>query len=93
MTAELHIASMVVHCVPSRLEAVAQLLSGLPGAVVHAMTPEGKAVVTLEAGSSGDITMNVARVQRLHGVLSALLAYQCADDLAAMNAEMPDAET
>jgi periplasmic nitrate reductase NapD len=90
MTAELHIASMVVHCVPSRLAAVAELMSALPGAVVHAMSPEGKAVVTLEASSSDDITANVARIQHLQGVLSAALVYQCADDLAAMNEEMPE---
>jgi nitrate reductase NapD len=92
MSQELHIASMVVHCTPQRLAALAQVLSALPGAVLHAMTPEGKAVVTLEAGSGDDITSNVARVQRLDGVLSASLVYQSADTLAAMNEEMPDAE-
>ena len=92
MAAELHIASMIVHCVPSRLAAVARFLSALPGVVVHATTAQGKAVVTLEANAADEITANVARVQQFEGVLSASLVYQCADSLAVMNQELPDAE-
>ena len=93
MADELHIASVVVQCRPLRLAAVTRALSALPGAVVHATSAEGKAVVTLEAASSHDITAAVARLQQLDGVLSASLVYQCADTLASMNEEMPDAET
>jgi nitrate reductase NapD len=93
MADELHIASVVVQCRPPRLAAVTRALSALPGAVVHATSAEGKAVVTLEAASGHDVTAAVARLQQLDGVLSASLVYQCADTLASMNEEMPDAET
>ena len=93
MSDELHIASMVVQCTPQRLAPVVQALARLPGAVVHATGAEGKAVVTLEAPSGDAITSTVAEVQRVEGVLSAALVYQCADSLAAMNEEMPDVET
>jgi nitrate reductase NapD len=90
MAAQLHIASIVVHCVPQRIASLTQSLAALPGAVVHAVTPEGKVVVTLEADSGEVITSSVAGVQQLQGVLSAALVYQCADDLAVMNQEMPE---
>jgi periplasmic nitrate reductase NapD len=90
MAAQLHIASIVVHCVPPRIAALTQSLLALPGAVVHAVTPEGRVVLTLEADSGEAITSSVAGVQQLQGVLSAALVYQCADDLAAMNQEMPE---
>jgi nitrate reductase NapD len=93
MADELHIASLVVHCRPTALAGVTQALSLLPGVVVHATGVEGKAVVTLEAASSEEITATVLRVQQLDGVLSASLVYQCADTLTSMNEEMPDAET
>jgi len=92
MADELHIASMVVHCKPARLAVLTQELASYPGLVVHAVSADGKAIVTLEADSSDVISATVAQVQHLDGVLSASLVYQCVDDLASMNEEMPDAE-
>ena len=89
MADELHIASVVVQCAPPRLGALTRELASLPGAVVHATSAEGKAVVTLEAASGDAVTAAVARIQGLDGVLSAALVYQCADTLEAMNQEMP----
>jgi nitrate reductase NapD len=91
MAPELHIASMVVHCMPQRLPAAIEGLNLLPGVRVHAGA-EGKAVVTLEGASSDEITAIVERVRQIDGVLSAALVYQCADTLAVMNEEMPDAQ-
>ncbi len=88
MADELHIASLVVQCAPKRLAAVVQEVSTLPGALVHATSAEGKAVITLEAASGDAITATVLQVQRLDGVLSAALVYQCADSAAHMNEEM-----
>ena len=89
MADELHIASVVVQCAPQRLAALARELVLLPGAVVHATSTEGKAVITLEAASGDAITATVAQIQQLDGVLSAALVYQCVDTLEAMNQEMP----
>ena len=89
---ELHIASMVIHAVPRRLDRVADAVAALPGAEVHAAAPNGKLVVTLEAASAGELTGTVSRIQHIEGVLSAVLVYQCADTLDAMNEEIDDAQ-
>jgi nitrate reductase NapD len=47
--------------------------------------------VTLEAPSSEEMTQSVSNIQRIDGVLSAALVYQCADTLDAMNEEISDA--
>jgi nitrate reductase NapD len=88
---ELHIASLVVHSSPRRLQSVAEAVAALPGARVHASSARGKLVVTLEAPTAEAMTAAVASIQRLDGVLSAALVYQCADSLEAMNEEIADA--
>ena len=88
---ELHIASLVVHSTPRRLERVAGAIAAMPGALVHASSANGKLVVTLEAPTSESMTQSVSTIQRLDGVLSATLVYQCADTLDAMNEEIADA--
>lgn len=85
---ELHIASLVVHSTPRRLDSVASTVAALPGAVVHAATANGKLVVTLEAPDAIAMSERVADIQRIDGVLSAALVYQCADSLDAMNEEI-----
>ena len=85
---ELHITSLVVHSTPKRAQGVADLIAALPGARVHAVSPAGKLVVTLEAGSADEILSQVNGIQRTDGVLSAALVYQCADSLESMNQEM-----
>jgi nitrate reductase NapD len=92
MSGELHITSLVVHSTPKRVQGVSNLIAALPGARVHAMSPAGKLVVTLEAGTADEILSQVNGIQRTDGVLSAALVYQCADSLEAMNQELPDAD-
>ena len=88
---ELHIASLVVHATPRRLTSVAQIVASIPDARVHATSANGKLVVTLEASTGEAMTKQVASIQRIDGVLSAALVYQCSDSLDAMNEEIPDA--
>ena len=88
---ELHITSLVVHSTARRAEGVGAFVATLPGAQVHAVSPNGKLIVTLEAASGGDILEQIAKIQHTDGVLSAAVVYQCADSLSAMNEEIPDA--
>jgi len=90
--AELHIASLVVHAAPARVQRIEHAVQAISGACVHATTPAGKLVVTLEAASGDDLAQQVSGIQRIDGVLSATLVYQCADSLAAMNEEVRDAD-
>ena len=89
---ELHIASLVVHALPAALPAVRSALDDMAGAEIHAASPAGKLVVTLEQPSADAMTDAVVAVQRLPGVLAATLVWQGADTLEAMNEEIPDAK-
>jgi nitrate reductase NapD len=82
---ELHIASLVVQAVRPHAKSVEATIAALPRARVHVVSPAGKLVVTLEASSADEMTSAVSGIQHLEGVLSAVLVYQCADTVDAMN--------
>ena len=92
MIPELHIASLVVHSTPKRVQHVSDAIEAIPGALIHGVSAIGKLVVTLEAGTADEMTAKVNRIRLADGVLSAALVYQCADTLAAMNEVMPDGD-
>jgi len=89
---ELHIASLVVHTTPRRMATVAAAIAALPESLIHASSANGKLVVTLEARTAETMSALVTGIQRVDGVLSAALVYQCADSLEAMNEEVSDAQ-
>ncbi len=89
--AELHISSLIVYAAPGRVARLAEAIAALPGAEVHgSAAASGKLIVTLEADSAAAMDAAVAHLQRLDGVLSAVLVYQCADSVDAMNEELPE---
>lgn len=90
--AELHITSLVVHATPKRAPGIAAGLEALPGAQVHAVSDTGKLVVTLETDTTDAMLTQIGRIQRLPGVLSATVVYQCIDSLEAMNQLIPEEE-
>lgn len=92
MEEELHIASLVVHSLPARLDTVANQVEAIPGACVHGASAMGKLVVTLETSSAGEMSQRVADIQHMDGVFSAALVYQCSDKLETMNEEVPNAQ-
>ena len=92
MVEELHIASLVVHSTPKCVQGVSEAILAIPGAELHATSPIGKLVVTLEASTADEMMSKLACIQRTDGVLSAALVYQCADSLSAMNEEISDAD-
>ena len=89
---EVHITSLVVHSTPKRAQSVSDAIVSIPGAKVHATSPSGKLIVTLEASTADEMRSRVTGVQRTEGVLSAALVYQCVDSLEAMNEEIADAD-
>jgi len=92
MATQLHITSLVVHSTPKRVQGVSDVIAAMHGAIVHAASPAGKLVVTLEAGTAGEILSQVNAIQLTDGVLSAALVYQCADSIESMNEVIPDAD-
>ena len=89
---DVHIASFIVHTTPAQVMNVAARVAEMPGAEVHAATPEGKVVVTMEAAGSAPILDTISTIQQLPGVISAALVYQCADSAESMNEEISDAD-
>lgn len=87
---ELHIASLVVHATPRRAQQLPARIGELPGAQVHAVSPAGKLVVTLEADTADAMLAQIGHIQRTPGVLSATVIYQCIDSLEAMNQLIPE---
>ena len=75
MDAPLHIASFIVHARPERLDAVLANLRLLDDLDVHQHSPEGKAVVVIEATDEKLILQRIDQVNALPGVLNAALIY------------------
>lgn len=92
MPEELHITSLVVHSTPKRVKLVSEAIASIPGARVHAASPGGKLVVTLEASTADEMLSRITGIQCADGVLSAALVYECVDTLEAMNEEVPGAD-
>ena len=85
---EVHVAGLVVHAYPEHAARVAQALSRREGACVHAQSPDGRLVVTLEADGGEAIAAAVVEIQRLDGVLAASLVYQHHETASAMQDEV-----
>jgi nitrate reductase NapD len=85
---ELHIAGIVVHAYPESVQRVAGMIERFPGAEVHAVSRDGKLVVTLEAPTSREVAARIESIQKLDAVLSASLVYQHNEALQAMMEEV-----
>jgi nitrate reductase NapD len=79
-----------VHASQSNLEKIKQAISLLPGYEIHAVSPEGKMVVTLEASRSTVIVDQLNAIHALPGVYSASLVYQHHEDIEALDQEIRD---
>ena len=86
----MHIAGIWIQARPEELRKVAESVSEMPGAKVHAVHAEGKVVVTLEAPDMHDIRASIERMRSLAGVLTASLVYQHSEPLEVMNEEVTD---
>ena len=88
MSEELHIAGVVVHAHPESVQRVAAAVAGLSGAEIHAISEDGRLVVTLEAPSAREIAERIDDIQQFEAVLSASLVYQHNEALEAMMEEV-----
>lgn len=80
MDTPINISGLLVHARPGRAEALRTRLLDIPGLEIHAVTPEGRLIVTLENASDGDMADAFARVQAMPDVLSASLIYHHSED-------------
>ncbi|MFZ5551284.1 MAG: chaperone NapD [Pseudomonadota bacterium] len=85
---ELHIAGVLVHLQPAALDALQRTVGTIDGAEVYQHTPDGRAVLVLEAPSAAALLDTLDTIRALPGVLNVSLAYQHAEPLSAMQEEM-----
>ena len=79
MSQEFHITSLVIHAASKSVEDIKQRLSALVGAEIHAVTDEGKFVVTLEGETQRSILDNVEAINAFEGVINSSLIYHQVD--------------
>jgi nitrate reductase NapD len=89
-TPEGHIAGIVVHANLAHFESIRRFISKLPDAQIHAASPAGKLVITLEAKHSADIVEQLTAIHALTGVYSAALIYQHHEDVESLDEEIGD---
>jgi nitrate reductase NapD len=90
-TPHFHVAGIVVQAMPHRAEDLARRIAVLSGATVHAVGPTGKLVVTLESERDAGIVDALTELQRLDGVVSALLVSEHHEPLAAADEDLTHA--
>ncbi|MHC9245232.1 chaperone NapD [Aeromonas jandaei] len=81
MSQEFHVSSLVVLTQPTLRHQLAEEIAALDGVEIHAVTDEGKLVVTLEGASQRPIMAAIDAIQAMPGVLSAALIYHQFDEL------------
>ena len=88
MKQEFHVSSLVVLTQPSLRHQLADEIATLEGAEIHAVSDEGKLVVTLEAPHAREILDCVSQIELLDGVINASLVYQHVENWQSLNQEV-----
>ncbi|MGL5032063.1 MAG: chaperone NapD [Aeromonas sp.] len=78
---EFHISSLVVLTTPAARHQLAEHIGALEGAEVHAISDEGRLVVTLEGVGQRAIMAAIDAIHAMPSVLSAALIYHQFDEL------------
>ena len=76
----MNISSAILHIAPMRLDEACAALLQLPGVEIHARSPEGKVVVTLEDDDTNSAADSYVALHGLPGVASVAMVYQYSDD-------------
>ncbi len=71
----MNVSSLIVNARDGQVLAVQALLTQQSGVEVHAASPEGKLIVTIETESDRDTVAAYERISRTDGVLSAAMVY------------------
>jgi nitrate reductase NapD len=82
-----HVAGILVHAAPGQAQAVATRLEAVPGALVHAHA-DGRFALTLEGTRSSDIVEALTTLQRMPGVVAAVLVSEHSEPLDTLDEEI-----
>jgi nitrate reductase NapD len=83
-----HIASLLVHALPERVDAARAALAHIEGAELHATEHPAKFVVVLESASEGAIADCVNELHAAPGVLTVSIVSHLVEDADALNEEV-----
>jgi nitrate reductase NapD len=72
----MNISSAIMYIAPARLEEACAALLQLPGVEIHAKTPEGKLVVTIEDSDTNSAADSYVALHNVPGVASVAMVYQ-----------------
>jgi nitrate reductase NapD len=75
MDTSMIISGILIQARPQNATALRAQLAALPGVEVHAVSADGRLVVTVEGDDERDMTAAFARVQTLDGVHATTLIY------------------
>ncbi|MBI2314011.1 MAG: chaperone NapD [Betaproteobacteria bacterium] len=71
----MNITGILVHARPGEAEAARDQLQKLPGVEVHAVTPEGRLIVTVERPDERGMALAFDRFSRIPEIVSTVLVY------------------
>ncbi|WP_233861665.1 chaperone NapD [Paraburkholderia adhaesiva] len=89
-SAEIHIVGVVVYASSAHLKNVAGTIGRMAGVEIHAVSEQGKLVVTIEGHGSDEVANTLQAIHGLPGVYSAALVYQHHEDAESLNEELVD---
>ena len=76
----MNISSAILYIAPERLDEACEALLQMGGVEIHARSPEGKVVVTLEDDSTNSAADKYVALHGAPGVASVAMVYQYSDD-------------
>lgn len=71
----MNISSAIVHARPGHAEAVQRALASLAGVEIHAVSAEGKLIVTIESPDDRETADTFEAINRMDHVLSTAMVY------------------
>lgn len=71
----MNVSSLIVNARDGHATVVQTLLAQQPGVEIHAASPEGKLIVTIETESDRETVDAFERIAKTEGVLSAAMVY------------------
>ena len=77
----MNISSLLIHVQPQGAEHVRAQLEQLPGVEVHAVTAEGRLIVTVEKGNDQEMTRAFEQLGAIPGVQAITLVYHHSEPL------------
>jgi periplasmic nitrate reductase NapD len=88
MQKEIHICGIALHVHPQTMKEVVAGIAAIPGTQLHAETPDGRLIITLETETTAQTLDRMDDLRSLRGVLNVVLVYQHAEPANSLDEEL-----